>query len=138
MSELTLTVSTEGVTSPQGFLAGAVAAGIRSDGRADLALLYSERPCSAAALFTASTLKAAPVLLSQRHLADGKAQAVIVNSGCANAYVGDQGRRDAEERARRAGSKLRLSRGESGRKGWAAAPRAGGRSTPTWRRCSPS
>ena len=111
MSELTLTVSTEGVTSPQGFLAGAVSAGIRgrSDGRPDLALLYSERPCSAAALFTASTLKAAPVLLSQRHLADGKAQAVIVNSGCANAYVGDQGRRDAEEMARLAASKLRLA-----------------------------
>ncbi len=111
MSELTLTVSTEGVTSPQGFLAGAVSAGIRarSDGRPDLALLYSERPCSAAALFTASTLKAAPVLLSQRHLADGKAQAVIVNSGCANAYVGDQGRRDAEEMARLAASKLRLT-----------------------------
>jgi glutamate N-acetyltransferase/amino-acid N-acetyltransferase len=111
MSELTLTVSTEGVTSPQGFLAGAVSAGIRgrSDGRPDLALLYSERPCSAAALFTASTLKAAPVLLSQRHLADGGAQAVIVNSGCANAYVGDQGRRDAEEMARLAASKLRLT-----------------------------
>jgi len=111
MSELTLTVSTEGVTSPQGFLAGAVSAGIRgrSDGRPDLALLYSERPCSAAALFTASTLKAAPVLLSQRHLADGKAQAVIVNSGCANAYVGDQGREDAEEMARLAASKLRLT-----------------------------
>jgi glutamate N-acetyltransferase/amino-acid N-acetyltransferase len=111
MSELTLTVSTEGVTSPQGFLAGAVSAGIRgrSDGRPDLALLYSERPCSAAALFTASTLKAAPVLLSQRHLADGKAQAVIVNSGCANAYVGDQGRQDAEEMARLAASKLRLA-----------------------------
>ena len=100
-----------GVTSPQGFLAGAVSAGIRgrSDGRPDLALLYSERPCSAAALFTASTLKAAPVLLSQRHLGDGKAQAVIVNSGCANAYVGDQGRRDAEEMARLAASKLRLT-----------------------------
>jgi len=111
MSELTLTVSTEGVTSPQGFLAGAVSAGIRgrSDGRPDLALLYSERPCSAAALFTASTLKAAPVLLSQRHLADGRAQAVIVNSGCANAYVGDQGREDAEEMARLAASKLRLA-----------------------------
>jgi len=109
MSEQTLTVSTEGVTSPQGFLAGAVSAGIRSDGRADLALLYSERPCSAASLFTASTLKAAPVMLSQRHLADGGAQAVIVNSGCANAYVGDQGREDAEEMARLAASKLRLA-----------------------------
>jgi glutamate N-acetyltransferase / amino-acid N-acetyltransferase len=111
MSELTLTVSTEGVTSPQGFLAGAVSAGIRarSDGRPDLALLYSERPCAAAALFTTSTLKAAPVLLSQRHLADGGAQAVIANSGCANAYVGDQGRQDAEEMARLAAGKLRLS-----------------------------
>jgi len=111
MSEQTLTVSTEGVTSPQGFLAGAVSAGIRarSDGRPDLALLYSERPCAAAALFTASTLKAAPVLLSQRHLADGGAQAVIANSGCANAYVGDQGRQDAEEMARLAASKLRLT-----------------------------
>jgi len=106
-----MTVLKEGVTSPQGFLAGAVYAGIktRPDEKPDLTLLYSEHPCNAAALFTASTLKAAPVLLSQKHLGDGTAQAVIANSGCANAYVGDQGRQDAEEMARLAASKLGLA-----------------------------
>jgi glutamate N-acetyltransferase/amino-acid N-acetyltransferase len=111
MSEPATILSTEGVTSPQGFLAGAVSAGIRTemDARPDLALLYCRTPCVAAALFTASGFKSAPVLLSQRHLADGRAQAVIANSGCANAYVGEEGMRDAEEMARLAASKLRLS-----------------------------
>ncbi len=106
-----MVVLAEGVTSPQGFLAGAVSAGLRTEADAgpDLALLYSETPCAAAALFTASGFKSAAVLLSQRHLADGRAQAVIANSGYANAYVGEQGMRDAEEMTRLAAGKLRLA-----------------------------
>jgi glutamate N-acetyltransferase/amino-acid N-acetyltransferase len=89
------------VTSPQGFLAGAATAGLRElkQGAPDIALLYSEQPCAAAAVFTQNRVKAAPVLLSQRHLADGRSQAVVANAGCANACTGEQGLRDAREMA---------------------------------------
>lgn len=108
MMERTSVKASEGVTAPHGFFAGAVAAGIRGDGneRPDLALLYSERPCAAAALFTANVLKSAPVKLSQRNVASGRIRAVVANSGCANAYTGEQGMRDAEEMARLAAEKL--------------------------------
>ncbi|MCX6011509.1 MAG: bifunctional glutamate N-acetyltransferase/amino-acid acetyltransferase ArgJ, partial [Chloroflexi bacterium] len=88
------------VTSPEGFFAGATSAGInkRAADKPDLAVLFSEAPCLAAAVFTANRLKAAPVLLSQQRLkSQEKIGAVVVNSGCANAYVGEQGLIDAAE-----------------------------------------
>jgi glutamate N-acetyltransferase/amino-acid N-acetyltransferase len=88
------------VTSPEGFFAGATSAGIneRAADKPDLAVLFSEAPCLAAALFTTTKLKAAPVLLSQKRLREReKIGAVVVNSGCANAYVGEQGLVDAAE-----------------------------------------
>jgi len=90
------------VTSPEGFFAGATGAGInkKAGDKLDLAILFSEMPCMAAALFTASRLKAAPVVLSQQRLKQGKAGAVVVNSGCANAFTGEQGMVDATEMAR--------------------------------------
>jgi len=90
------------VTSPEGFFAGATSAGIneRAADKPDLAVLFSEAPCLAAALFTTTKLKAAPVLLSQKRLREReKIGAVVVNSGCANAYVGEQGLVDAAETA---------------------------------------
>src|SRR3990172_5202300 len=96
------------VTSPLGFVAGAVAAGIKPGGRLDLGLLYSEEPCTAAGLFTRNRVKAAPVLVSQRHLAPGQARAVVVNSGCANACTGPQGMEDAEAMAAWAAARLGL------------------------------
>jgi glutamate N-acetyltransferase/amino-acid N-acetyltransferase len=90
------------VTSPEGFFAGATSAGInkRAADKPDLAVLFSEAPCLAAAVFTANKLKAAPVLLSQQRLKSReKFGAVVVNSGCANAYVGEQGLIDAAEMA---------------------------------------
>ncbi|MGD0115116.1 MAG: bifunctional glutamate N-acetyltransferase/amino-acid acetyltransferase ArgJ [Dehalococcoidia bacterium] len=99
-----------GVTFPRGFVAGAVAAGLRESGSGDdLALLFSKAPCAAAGLFTSSAFRAAPVVLSQRNLIDGRAQAVIANAGCANAYTGAEGYRDSEEMARLAASHLRLA-----------------------------
>ena len=95
------------VTSPQGFFAGATSAGInhRAADKPDLAVLFSEAPCLAAALFTTTKLKAAPVLLSQQRLKEReKFGAVVVNSGCANAYVGEQGLADATELAALVGS----------------------------------
>jgi len=97
------------VTSPQGFLAGAVKANIKSPEKLDLAILYSENPCVAAGVFTTTAIKAAPVILSQKHLKSRKAQAVVVNSGCANACTGDSGMADAVEMAKLVSEKLRLS-----------------------------
>jgi len=100
-----------GVTSPLGFLAGAARAAIRESPpeKLDLGLLYSLAPCAAAALFTVNRVRAAPILVSERHLADGRARAVIVNSGCANASTGERGLDDAEEMARLAAEKLSLA-----------------------------
>lgn len=85
------------ITSPRGFLAGATYAGLKSKGGLDLGILYSEVPCVAAGLFTSNRIKAAPVLLCQKHIAKGRGQAIVVNSGCANACTGEQGISDARE-----------------------------------------
>ena len=87
-----------GVTAARGFRAAAVEAGIKQ-GRTDLALLVSDRPCVASGVFTTNLAKAAPVLVSAEHLRGGSARAVIVNAGCANASTGAQGMADARESA---------------------------------------
>ena len=87
------------ITSPRGFIAGAAEAGIKYAGRQDLAILFSEKPCSAAAVFTSNRVKAAPVLVSMKHIAGAGAKAVVVNSGCANACTGDKGLEAAREMA---------------------------------------
>jgi glutamate N-acetyltransferase/amino-acid N-acetyltransferase len=97
------------VTSPQGFLAGAVSAGIKGRGKPVLAILCSEKPCVAAGVFTTVAIKSAPVILSQEHLKAGKARAVVVNSGCANACTGDSGMADAVEMAKLVSDKLGLA-----------------------------
>ncbi len=75
----------------QGFFAAAVEAGIRYAGRLDLAMIYSQTPAVAAGVFTTNKVKAAPVLLDQERLRSGLAQAVLVNSGNANACTGQEG-----------------------------------------------
>jgi glutamate N-acetyltransferase/amino-acid N-acetyltransferase len=100
------------VTAPQGFLAGAIYAGLKVKGGLDVGILYSETPCVAAGLFTSNRIKAAPVVCSQKHLADRRARAVVANSGCANACTGDQGTRDAEAMAELAAKKLGIAPGE--------------------------
>ena len=95
------------VTSVRGFLAGAVRAGIKENvDKLDLGILYSERPCSAAGVFTSNRVKAAPILLCHKHLADGRAQAIVANSGCANACTGEEGLRQAYEMAELTAAKL--------------------------------
>jgi len=85
------------ITSPPGFLAGAVWAGISSRPRynLDLGLLFSEAPCHAVGLFTQNKFKAAPVLISMERLPSGNARTIVVNSGCANAGTGKDGLSDA-------------------------------------------
>ena len=87
-----------GVTTPQGFRAAGVSAGIKSRGL-DLALLVSGPPATAAAVFTVNRAQAAPVLVSREHLqrSGGTARAIVVNSGCANACTGDEGVRVARD-----------------------------------------
>ncbi len=75
----------------KGFSAAAVQAGIRYQERLDLGLIYSDRPAVAAGVFTTNKVKAAPVLLDIKRLRQGKAQAILVNSGNANACNGEQG-----------------------------------------------
>ena len=98
-----------GVSSASGFLAGAVHAGIKSADELDLAILCSEVICTAAGVFTTNQIKSAPIILSRRHIAKGQAQAVVVNSGCANACTGGQGLADALEMANLAAARLGLS-----------------------------
>ena len=89
------------VTSPQGFHAGATYVGIKknADGVRDLAILFSQVLCVAAALFTGNKVKGAPVVLSQQRIQSGRAMGVVVNSGCANAAIGEPGLADAAEMA---------------------------------------
>ena len=77
----------------QGFSAAAVAAHIRKKDRLDLALIYSETPAVAAGVFTTSLVKAAPVRLGVERLQKGRAQAILINSGIANACTGAEGLR---------------------------------------------
>ena len=87
------------ITAPAGFRAAAVAAGIKPEGP-DLALLAADHDCSAAAVFTTNRAQAAPVIVSREHLAAGRARAVVINAGCANAATGARGLEDAREMAR--------------------------------------
>jgi len=75
----------------KGFQFSAVEAAIKKPGRKDLALIFSEVPATACAVFTLNKVKAAPVLLSEERIKSGTAQALIVNSGNANACTGDNG-----------------------------------------------
>jgi glutamate N-acetyltransferase/amino-acid N-acetyltransferase len=79
-----------------GFKFVGVACGIKKSKRKDLALIVSDRPAAAAVLFTTNQVKAAPVIVGMRHIRGGKLQAVVINSGNANACTGGQGLRDAK------------------------------------------
>ncbi len=85
------------VTSPSGFFAGATSAGIKQNpaGAPDLGIIFSEVPCTAAAVFTRNKIKAAPVMLSRKRLRDSRTQAIVINSGNANACTGRRGYQDA-------------------------------------------
>jgi glutamate N-acetyltransferase/amino-acid N-acetyltransferase len=98
------------VTAARGFEAAGVGCGIKGDGRADLALVATtdRRPVSAAGVFTVNLATAAPVVVSRAHLqaTGGRAAAVVLNSGNANAATGDAGRADAEQTCALVGEQL--------------------------------
>ncbi|MBM3859448.1 MAG: bifunctional glutamate N-acetyltransferase/amino-acid acetyltransferase ArgJ [Verrucomicrobia bacterium] len=87
------------VTAPRGFRAAAVAAGIKRGGKLDMAMIVSDTPATAAATFTTNQVKAAPVKVSMQHITKGRACAIVVNSGNANACTGTIGLIHAEAMA---------------------------------------
>ena len=101
-----------GVCFPLGFRAAGVTCGIKASGAPDLALVACDGDASAAGAFTNSRLAAAPVLVSREHLADGRARAVVVNSGNANACTGAQGLDDARAMASETARALGIDSGE--------------------------
>jgi glutamate N-acetyltransferase/amino-acid N-acetyltransferase len=105
-----------GVTAPLGFTAGVAVARVKGEGagehRPDVAVLHSALPAAAAAVVTTNRVKAAPVVISQLNLADGRARALVVNSGNANACTGSQGFKDALLMAKVCGDELDLDPSE--------------------------
>ncbi|MDD5016646.1 MAG: bifunctional glutamate N-acetyltransferase/amino-acid acetyltransferase ArgJ [Eubacteriales bacterium] len=95
-----------GVTYAKGFTAAGVAAGIKKNGGLDLALIKCDVVAKAAGIFTRNIVKGHSLLLSQKHLEDGRAQAVIINAGNANACLSARGDRDAAKMAELAAKKL--------------------------------
>lgn len=96
-----------GVTAAKGFEGAAAAAGIKYQDRTDMALIYSEKPCKVAGTFTTNVVKAAPVKWDRNVVDSGmKSQAVIVNSGIANACTGEEGMRYCAETAEEAAKAL--------------------------------
>jgi glutamate N-acetyltransferase/amino-acid N-acetyltransferase len=91
-----------------GFQAAGLAAGIKKHGGLDLALIVADSPATAAGVFTRNRVKAAPVMLCQRRLRSGQAQAILVNSGNANACNGSRGKEDARVLTREAARLLAL------------------------------
>jgi glutamate N-acetyltransferase/amino-acid N-acetyltransferase len=101
--------STNTITVP-GFKFAGVACGIKKSKKKDLALIVSERPATAAALFTTNRLKAASVLVGMKHIRRGRIRAVVIASGNANACTGRRGLADAEEMCREAALRLGIRR----------------------------
>ncbi|MGI6226800.1 MAG: bifunctional ornithine acetyltransferase/N-acetylglutamate synthase, partial [Peptococcales bacterium] len=88
-----------GVTAPRGFLAAGVAAGIRKKGKKDVAVVYSEVPAKTVAVYTINKFKAAPLKVTEENLVNGQAQAIVINSGVANACMGQEGMESARKTA---------------------------------------
>ena len=98
-----------GVTAARGFQAAGIAAGIKKGGKKDMAMIYSEKPCVCAGTFTTNVVKAAPVKWDQKVVADSAfAQAVVCNSGIANACTGQEGYGYCQATAQAAGKALNI------------------------------
>ena len=101
------------VTTPRGFRAAGVTAGLKASGRPDLALVVNDGPgYAAAAVFTSNRVEAAPVTWSRQVLADGRVDAVVLNSGGANACTGHQGFQDTHRTAELVGAALNVGAGD--------------------------
>ena len=87
------------VTTPLGFKANGLSAGIKRSGKPDLALIVSKVPANTAGVFTKNSVKAAPLLVTQKHIKNNRSQAIIANSGNANCFTGHFGLVYAERSA---------------------------------------
>ncbi len=97
-----------GVCAPKGFKAAGIHCGIRKNrSKKDLAMICSDQLCDAAAVYTQNLVKGAPILVTQQNLKNGKAQAVIVNSGKRKSAGCDRQQRECEHLQRGRGSKGR-------------------------------
>jgi glutamate N-acetyltransferase/amino-acid N-acetyltransferase len=94
-TEIGINTLSGGVTAPGGFTAAGVKCGVRDFGRRDLGLLFSERGCTSAAVFTRNVVKGAPLLVTREAVEGGDVRAVVANSGNANAATGRKGLEDA-------------------------------------------
>jgi glutamate N-acetyltransferase / amino-acid N-acetyltransferase len=103
-----------GVTAPEGFVAGGVVCGVRNSGGRDLGLLFSDRDCLAAAVFTRNAVKGAPLTVTQKAVENGGVRAVVANSGYANAATGQKGLEDAYAMQALAAEALGVEVGEVG------------------------
>ncbi len=100
-----------GVTAAKGFSANGLNAGIKNNIKKDMAMVYSDKPCKAAGTFTTNKVKAAPVKWDHKVVYEGDyAQAIVVNSGIANACTGMEGYEYCEEMAKAAGAELNISK----------------------------
>ena len=98
-----------GATAAKGFQAASCAAGIKKNGTPDMAMLYSTAPCTAAGTFTTNIVKAAPVLWDRDIVqSGGTAQAVVINSGVANACTGQEGYESCRKTAQAAAESLQI------------------------------
>ncbi len=95
-----------GVCAARGFRAAGVAAGLKADDALDIALIASDRPAAAVGVFTTNLVCGAPVLVTRKHVSDGRASAIVVNAGNANTCTGEQGERDAIDMCQRAAHAL--------------------------------
>lgn len=98
-----------GITFPRGFKASGVKAGIKKNGKEDVALIFSTVEATWAGRFTTNRFPAAPVVVSRNALQKSSGRAVIINAGCANACTGEQGLADAQNTVRQVASLLDIS-----------------------------
>ncbi|HEX4341102.1 MAG TPA: bifunctional glutamate N-acetyltransferase/amino-acid acetyltransferase ArgJ [Polyangiaceae bacterium] len=108
-------IESGGVTSPKGFVASGIGAGIKTYGaepRLDVGLLASTVPSAVAGVFTKNQVCGAPVELCRARVEGGRARAVVVNSGCSNVAMGERGRKDARKMAALAAAHLGIPEDE--------------------------
>lgn len=99
-----------GITSVKGITALGKSSGIKKSGKKDLAVICSEHICNTAAVYTKNNVKGAPLHVTKNHLKDGKAQAIIINSGIANTCTGKKGIEDAHLMAELTAKELSLKK----------------------------
>ena len=104
------------ITSAKGFQAGATFAGMKTfaEDKYDLGIVYSTRPCTCAGTFSQNEVRSFSIRITEDNVRKGNMRAVVANSGVANAVVGDQGRKDAQEMARLAAQQLGLQPDQMG------------------------